>query len=176
MSVKTFFEKVWGFLKAEAPHASSWEQAASTALKVAAPLLNTLITLTAGEAAATKVAGIVAQIQKDMATCAQVLDGTGAYAGGATLTSVLGSIQSNLGGLLADADVKNSTHLTEIESTVNTVIGEVEAVASAMPAGFTPSAPAAMAAAAGATSEAAASEPVPMAPAPHLPNVQNIQK
>lgn len=87
MSIKTFFEKLWYFLKAEAPSAANWEQAASTALKVASPLLDTLLTLTAGEAVESKVAGIVAQVQKDMAGAAGLLSGAGGTK--ATLTSFL---------------------------------------------------------------------------------------
>ena len=130
MSIKTFFAKIWDVLKAEAPHAAGWEHAAATTLRVTAPLLNTLLTLAVGPAAAAKVAGIVAQVQKDMNDVAQTLSTGGSPA---TFGSVLGSIQSNLGTLLADADIKNETKFTEIEATVNTVIQEVEAVTASMP-------------------------------------------
>jgi hypothetical protein len=152
MSIKTFFDKIWDFLKAEAPSAQNWEQAASTALKVASPLLDTLLTLTAGEAVESKVAGIVAQVQQDMSGAAGLLSGAGGTK--ATLTSFLTSIQTNLGTLLTDADVKNATKFTEIESTANTIIGEIEAVASSMPSDYTPPAPPAAPVSAAAASDA----------------------
>src|SRR5271157_4962597 len=133
MSLKTFFEHVGDWLKEVLGKEATWEQAASTALKVAAPLLTTLITLTAGAPIAAKVAGIVAQVQADMAGAATVISTSGAATGGVTISSFLGSVQTNLGTLLTDADVKNSTEFTKIESTINTVIGEVVAIGSAMP-------------------------------------------
>jgi hypothetical protein len=138
MSVKTFFEHVWDWLKAEAPHASSWESAALTALKVSAPLLNTLITLTAGAPIAAKVAGVVSQAQADIAGAAATISTAGAATGGLTISSFLGSVQANLGTLLTDADVKNATEFTKIESTINTVVGEVQAITSLMPAATAP--------------------------------------
>jgi len=163
--IKTFFEKCWDFLKTEAPKAATWEKAAATALNVTAPLLDELVGLTAGEAAETVVSNVIAQVKKDMADASAVLAGSGGS--GATLTTALGSIQSNLSTLLTDADVKNATKFSEIESTANTIIGEIEAVASSMPSGYTP--PAAPAAANSSTSESvtatAAASDAPHAPA-----------
>jgi len=154
MSIKTFFEKIFDFLKAEAPKAATWEKAAATALNVASPLLDELVGLTAGEAAETVVSNIVAQVKKDMAGASAVLAGSGGTT--ATLNSFLSSIQTNMGTLLTDADVKNATKFTEIESTANTVIGEIEAVVSSMPADYTPPAPVAA--------------PAPVAPAAPAPS------
>jgi hypothetical protein len=132
MSVKTFFEKIGEWFK-EIAHNTTWEQTALTTLKVVAPLLDTLVTLTAGEAAGAVVANAVNQLQSDIAGAAALL--SGADAGGTvTVTSLLNSVKTNLGTLLADADVKNSTKITQITSVANTVIGEVEAILSAVPA------------------------------------------
>jgi hypothetical protein len=142
MSVKTFFEKIGDWFK-EIGHVSTWEQTALTTLKIAAPLLNTLITLTAGEPIAAKVAGIVNQVISDLGATSALLTGSQG-ASGVTVTSFLESVKSNLGALLADADIKNSTKAEQITGVVNTVIGEIEAISSAMPkSGGPPVAPAA---------------------------------
>jgi hypothetical protein len=46
---------------------------------------------------------------------------------------LLTSVQTNLGTLLADADIKNSTKAADITGAVNTLIGEVEAILAAAP-------------------------------------------
>jgi hypothetical protein len=140
--LKTFFEKIGEWLK-EIGHSATLEKTALTTLKVAAPLLDTLVGLVAGEPAEALVSKKVDQAQTDIAGAAALL--SGASAGGAvTVTSFLGSVKTNLASLLADADVKNSTKATQIESTVNTVIGEVEAIQAAIepPAASSTAAPA----------------------------------
>jgi len=193
MSFKSFFEHIGEWFKENLGKAATWEQAASTALKVSAPLLDEVIALTAGTAAATKVQGVIAQVQADMAGSATTITEAGSATGGLTIQSFLGSVTNNLGTLLTDADVKNTTEFSKIENTIKTVIGEVQVVASAMPKPAPapvpvpapvepparvavaeppapePPAPAVMAAAAGA-SEAAPAETA--APVIHLPNQQ----
>jgi hypothetical protein len=136
--MKSFFHHVWDWLKNVAAHEATWEKAAQTTLKIAAPLLNSLITLTAGSAVADRVAGIVAQIQADMAGADAVISGAGTGSGGVTVTSFLDSVKANLGTLLTDADIKNHAEFSKISSIANTVIGEVEAITSAMPAPSSP--------------------------------------
>lgn len=127
----SFFSKIEAWFK-ELGHAQTWEQTAATTIKVAAPLLNTLITLTAGDPAAAKVSGVVTQVLQDLGAASAVLSDAQS-AGGVSVTSFLTSVQTNLASLLADADVKNSTKATQVTGVVNTVLGEVEAIISAMP-------------------------------------------
>lgn len=129
--IKTFFEHIYDFLKAHLGSAASFEHTAATAISIAKPLLNTLLVLTAGEPIADKVAGVVKQVTTDLNDTSAIL--SGAEAGGLTLAGVLESVKSNLGTLLADADVKNSTKATQIEGVVNTIVGEVEAILAAAP-------------------------------------------
>ena len=129
--VKTFFEHVWAALKDHFGDAAKVEQAASIGLGVLAPLLNTLLTLTAGETIASKVAGVVATVQTELANAAALLSGAEAGDPSHTLDGFLSDVQTNLGTLLTDADVKNSTKATEITGVVNTLIGEVEAIQTA---------------------------------------------
>ena len=96
-----------------------------------------MITLTAGSPIAAKVSGVVHQVITDLTNTAALLNG--AQAGDAThsVSAFLGDVVSALPTLLADADVKNSTHLATIEGTVKMVIGEVQAILAALPAGYT---------------------------------------
>jgi hypothetical protein len=133
MSIKTFFQHVGEFFLEAFKKAPSFEQVASTTLKLAAPLLGTVLTLIAGPAAATKAQGIISQVQADMAGLATALSGAGIATGNVTLTSFLESIKTNLGTLLTDADIKNEAKFSEIEGVANTFIGEIEAIAGAIP-------------------------------------------
>jgi hypothetical protein len=107
------------------------EQTAAMALTVAAPLLNTLTTITAGEPIATKVAGVVSKVQTNLNNAIALLNGAEAGDPSHTLDGFLGFVQSDLGTLLTDVDVKNSTKATQITGVVNTLIGEVEAIQTA---------------------------------------------
>ena len=100
-----------------------------------APLLNSLTALAAGEPFAAKVSGVVSQVSTALSNTSALL--SGAEAGDAThsVAGFLGEVQTALPTLLADADVKNSTKLAQIEGIVNTVLGEVGAIAAAIPAG-----------------------------------------
>jgi hypothetical protein len=127
----SFFKKIEDWFK-ELGHAQTWEKTAVTTIKVAAPLLNTLITLTAGEPIAAKVSGVVNQVLSDLGAASAVLSDS-ETASGVSVTSFLSSVQANLQTLLADADVKNSTKAEQITGVTNTVIGEVEAILEAAP-------------------------------------------
>lgn len=129
MSVKTFFEHIGEWLHEHLGSAASFEHTAATAINVAKPLLNSLLVLTAGEPIAAKVAGVVNQVSTDLENTSAILNG--AAAGGLTLTSILTGVQTNLGTLLADADVKNSTKVAQIEGVANMIIGEVQAILAA---------------------------------------------
>ena len=131
--VETFFEHIGHWLKAHLGTAASFEKTAATALSVAAPLLQELLTLIKGEPFAAKVGGVVTQVQNDLNDTAALLNGAGA-SGGITVQSALGAVQSNLGTLLADADIKNSAKSSQIQGIVNTLLGEVTAVLGAIPA------------------------------------------
>lgn len=135
--VLTFFEHIGDFLKDHLGSAASFEQTAATTLTVVAPLLNSLLALTAGEKYATKVSAVVAQVQTSLSNTAALLNG--AEAGDAThsVAGFLTEAQTALPTLLADADVKNSTKVAQIEGIVNTVLGEIGAIAAAIPEGHT---------------------------------------
>lgn len=128
--IKSFFEHVGEWLKVHLGTTASFEHTAATALKIAEPLINTLLALTAGEPIAAKVSAVANQVINDLNTTSAILNGAAAT-GGITVTSLLTGVQSNLSTLLADADVKNSAKSAEITGIVNSLLGEVEAILSA---------------------------------------------
>lgn len=132
--IKGFFAHVFSFFENDAAH---WETAAATAISVATPLLNELLTLTAGSPIASKVAAVVHQVITDLNNTAALLNGAQAGDAAHSVSAFLGDVVSALPTLLADADVKNSAHLAQIEGVANTIIGEVQAILAALPAGYT---------------------------------------
>lgn len=127
------FKKLFG--------STTWEKTTSATITYVAPLLETLVALTAGGPAETLVAGIVAKVQKSLATVSAVVEDATATPPANELAAVeqaLGSIQTNLPTLLEAAEIKNSTHATEITATTNTIIGEVDAILQNIPSATAP--------------------------------------
>jgi hypothetical protein len=129
--VKSFFDHIGEWFKDHLGDAQSVEQTAVTALAVAAPLLNTLITLTAGAPIAAKVSAVVATVQTKLNSAIALLNGAEAGDPIHSVDGFLGDVQTNLGALLTDVDIKNSTKAAQITSVVNTLIEEIEAVQTA---------------------------------------------
>ena len=143
-SVKSFFHKLFGSLP-------SWEKSASSTLTLLAPLTEEIVALAAGEPAAAQVQSVIGEVQKDMATVAAVTSGAAGAPSATsyqTATTALNSIKSNLSGLLSAGHIKNADTLSKVTGIVNTVVGEVEAILSEIPAptSAAPPAPAAPAA------------------------------
>jgi hypothetical protein len=127
-----FFKHMFSFFDSDA---ASFEHTASTTIALISPLVNTLVALTADSSIASKVAGVVGQVVTDLNNTAAMLTGGEAGSAEHTILGFLQGVQTNLGTLLADADVKNSAKAAEITGVVNTVLGEVEAIVQAIPTG-----------------------------------------
>lgn len=114
---------------------STWEKKASSTITFVAPLLETIVGLVAGSGLEKTVAGIIGTVQSDLATIAAVVDGGQIDAHGtAVVASALNSVKANLSGLLQVAQIKNSDKQAAIMSTVNLIVGEVDAMLDALPA------------------------------------------
>ena len=138
MSIKSFFESVGSEIEKlfKSVVSSSWEQKASATIKYVAPLVETIVQLAAGTAAAAAVTGVINQVQADLATVSVVVQGGKVAAGtsaAATVQAALTSVNTNMAALLADADVKNSAKAADIEATTNLITGEVSAILSNLP-------------------------------------------
>lgn len=126
MSVGSIFKSIESFFKKILGNEAKVEQTIAGVLAVATPLLSTVIALVAGAPVAAAVTTVINQAMADLAAVNAVV--TGAGGGSATSTSLLNAVKSNLQELLTDAGVKNAAKFSEIETVVNTVITEVEAI------------------------------------------------
>ena len=125
--IEAAFKKIFGSTK--------WEQTLSAVITYAAPLVQLLVSLAAGPAAGTIVGSVASTIQSDLGTLKAVVDGATSAPSGTELQTVnnaLNSIQANLGALLTDADVKNSSEAAQITSIATSLIGEFEAALKAI--------------------------------------------
>jgi len=126
----SWFTKVENEFKKLFSKVPTWQQTASGAITITAPLLEELIAQTAGESTAAEVTSVINEVQTDLATVSALIKGTGSTA---TLSGVLESIKTNLSGLLTAGHIKDAATLTKVTGIVNTVIAEVEAIASVVP-------------------------------------------
>lgn len=113
----------------------SWSQTASATLKLIAPLTGTIVGLAAGDEGSSQAAKIISEVESDLAVASSLLaeshDGAAAPAG---LANALNAAKSNLQSLLAAGHIKNPATVRKIETLINTIVGEVEAIQSILPA------------------------------------------
>ena len=136
MSFSTFFHKIEDAFKSIFG-SSNWEKTASTTIAVIAPLVEAIVTSTAGEADAAQVVRVVTEVQADLGVVSSLLAavsaGTTTSADAAQkISAVLIAIEQNLQGLLAAGHIKNPQTLAKVQSIVTTVVGEVSAILGAM--------------------------------------------
>ena len=145
-----FFESVGKEFAKLFGKSSTFEQTAVSTIKYIAPLVETILTLTAGGPASEVATKIINAIESDLTTVSAVVKGAQAAPGSTaavTVQTALTSVQSNLSEILTDADIKNSAKITEITTTVNLIRGEIGALLSGLSTA-PPAAPAAPVAAA----------------------------
>lgn len=131
----SFFEKIGSALKKLFTN-TTFEQQISSTIKYVAPLVETILTFTVGQPAEQVVAGIISEVQTDLATAYATVQGATVAAGSpvtAVIAAAFASVKANLASLLADAEVKNSTKVADITSAVNLIDGEVTALLSNLP-------------------------------------------
>jgi hypothetical protein len=126
-SKMSWFSNVENWFKKEFS-GTSWETTAQTTIAYVSPLLDTIVGYAAGTTAATKVQGVITQVQNDLAAVKTLIQGSSDGSAKADVKGLLTTIQSNLATLLADADVKNSTLGKEITAGVTIVSGELTAI------------------------------------------------
>jgi hypothetical protein len=130
--IKSFFEHIEEWFS-NAGKTDNWEHKAALAIAVIRPLLVEVVTLAAGTTVAAKVSGVATQVGTDLNDAEAILTGA-ETTGNITLTGLLTSLQTNLSKLVEDADIKNSEKATEITSAASMILGEVQAIAEAVPA------------------------------------------
>lgn len=117
-------EKEWSAVYKEAPKV---EAVLAATLKYAGPALQTVVTAEAGGPAGAIVGKVLADAQAGLVAASGLV-----YDFGATpsVGGVLGSVTSNLSGLLSAAHVTNAGSV----ATINRVISELNTVAAVIPA------------------------------------------
>ncbi len=133
----SFFSEIEKVFK-ELFGSAKWENTASEVITVVTPLVSTILVFTAGEPAATTFNAVVLKVQNGLAAAAKVISdvsaGTKPSASAASeLSTILSSIQSDLGTLLAAGQIKNPATQAKVTAIVNTIIGEVEAILQVLP-------------------------------------------
>jgi hypothetical protein len=114
----------------------SFAQKVQAVITYVAPVVETIVQLAGGTAAATLVTNIINMIKSDLATVSTVVQGATVAAGtpaASAISTALASIETNLSSLLTAAEVKNSTNFKNIETAVNLVLGEVQALLANLP-------------------------------------------
>lgn len=128
--MKSWFEKVKAeFLKLFGKE-QEWDKAASTAIAIAAPLVETVLGLVE-PAVVPEVQVIVSRVQTYLAGASALVAEAQATP---TLTGFLNAVESDMTSLLSLAGVKNSASASKISAIVTTIVGEVKAILSALPA------------------------------------------
>lgn len=133
----TFFKSAFDWFKKVFTN-TDWTHAAQVAITVAAPLVDTVAELVGGPAAGAEVANIVNIVKTDFGvvstTLSQVQAGSAGVSAIGLLKNTLASIKDNLQALLGVAAVKNDATKQTVTLTVNTIIGEIDAILASVPA------------------------------------------
>lgn len=136
MSISTFFEKIVDAFESIFG-SNNWEKTASTTLNVVGPLIESIVTLTDNEADADEIAQVISTVQTDLTTISNLISSLGNVADStstiAEIVTILNAIKTNLAALLTAGQIKNPATLTQVESIVNMVINEIEAILAAVP-------------------------------------------
>lgn len=135
MSIGTFFHKIEAEFIKLFKAAPSYEQKVQSVIALVGPIVVGVIGM-ADPAIAPEVNTVMRTVQSDLATVSaltqagQVAPGS---TGAVTVETALNAIKDNTSGLLALAEVKNSTKVSEITSAVNMIVGEMDAMLTALP-------------------------------------------
>ena len=133
--MKSFFSKVAAFFK-KALSNTQWEQTVITTLNIVGPLIQSIIAMTAGEAAAASVGAVMSEVSRDLATIMGLVQtyelGDHATISG-RITTLADEVKANLAGLLAAGHVKNDATVSKLSAIVTAVNGELDAVVKSLP-------------------------------------------
>jgi len=127
-SIKAFFQKVFG--------SANLGRTISATITIAAPLVESIVAMTAGEAAADEIKSVVNEVQSDLAAAAALATSVTPGAGEtvpAQIGSILNGVKTNLASLLAAGHIKDTATVGKVTNIVNTVVNEIEAILSELP-------------------------------------------
>lgn len=132
----SFFKNAFDWLKKVFVN-TDWTHAAQVSITVAAPLVETVADVVA-PAAAPEVTSIINIIKTDFGvvstTLGQIQTAPGNVSAITLLKNSLASIKTNLAQLLTVADIKDAGTKQTVTMTVNTIVGEIDAILASIPA------------------------------------------
>lgn len=101
------------------------EQIADATLKYVGPALTIIASAAGGPAAGSIVSSVVAEAQKDLLAASGLIYDFGAHP---TIASIVSSVQTNIGALLTDGHITDTTSV----AAANKVVAELAALAAAL--------------------------------------------
>jgi hypothetical protein len=132
-----FFHSALSFLEKVFTN-TDWTHAAQVGITVAAPLIETVATLAGGPQVGAEVTNIVNTVKTDFGvvsvTLGQIQAGNTSVSTVTLLKNTLGAIKTNLAQLLTVADINDAATKQTVTLTVNTIVGEIDAVLDSIPA------------------------------------------
>jgi hypothetical protein len=135
--MNSFFHKAFAFLKKVFTN-TDWTHAAQVSITVAAPLVETLAELAGGPSVGAEVTNIVNTVKTDFGvvnnTLGQIQAGASNVNTVTLLKNTLNAIKTNLQQLLQVADIKDAGTKQTVTMTVNTIVGEIDAILESVPA------------------------------------------
>jgi hypothetical protein len=133
----SFFTKVANWFKTHVLNVT-WEHSAIVALNVAAPFIEDLVAMYGSEGQAADATAVLNEIKTSLGTATLVLTqiqaGTASGSALDQLKGTLSVVTTALPALLAAGHIKDADLVAKITNTTNLVVGEVNAVISAIPA------------------------------------------
>jgi hypothetical protein len=131
--MKTFFHRIAAFFGRFKD--VKWTQVASSTLRIAGPLAETLVALVAGEPAAAVLTDVINEIQTDLGAAAGLLasDQAATAAGASQVQALLGAVKSNLAQLLSAAQIKDAGTQAKVTAVVSSLTDEVDAILGSIP-------------------------------------------
>lgn len=122
---KTIFTDIGNIFKKLFGTEPKLAQTVTATIAVCAPLVETIVVLTASEADAVAVQNVVEQVQADFTAITALVQTSGPTP---TLLGVLNAVQVNLGQLLTAGDIKDPVTLAKVTTVVDSVIQEIAAI------------------------------------------------
>ena len=131
-----FFHAIGHFFQHLFGGQASWSQKALGVIHLVAPLLQTILTLTVGAGAGTEVQAVIGEIQTSIAALSALVAGVSTTPDASTaaqISSLLGSIESNLKSLLAAGHIKDPNTLAKVTAITDSIVSELQVILSELP-------------------------------------------
>jgi len=130
LNLKTDYEKITHLFSTFFKKEPQWAVVAETDLAFAAPVINTIISMTKEAQSDPSVALVLSSIKKDLVLATKFIQ---AYDNSVNLIDVLNSLVVNLQGFLTLPTIQGHVQFSDISAYVNGVLGEIQMIQGSMP-------------------------------------------